>query len=138
MLLFVSHWMSDRTYKLSTSQLKSINQVLVVLSSVTPTVEPLQTTETETYQFSWSGRRVGSWLSRYHETMCEASEQRQALCDNKYLRTLQGSHHNWISSLSWYKPLKTIMVIIFNTVQRSFFGGAKELKEEGGQGSQKN
>ena len=48
MLLFVSHWMSDRTYKLSTSQLKSINQVLVVLSSVTPTVEPLQTLDSDT------------------------------------------------------------------------------------------
>ena len=31
------------------------------------TVEPLETTETETCQFSRSGRRVGSWMSRYHE-----------------------------------------------------------------------
>ena len=33
------------------------------------TVEPLETTETETEtcQFSRSGRRVGSWMSRYHE-----------------------------------------------------------------------
>ena len=31
------------------------------------TVEPLQTTETETCQFSRSGRRVGSWMNRYHE-----------------------------------------------------------------------
>ena len=31
------------------------------------TVEPLQTMETETCQFSRSGRRVGSWMSRYHE-----------------------------------------------------------------------
>ena len=31
------------------------------------TVEPLQATETETCQFSRSGQRVGSWMSRYHE-----------------------------------------------------------------------
>ena len=31
------------------------------------TVEPLQTTETETCQFSRSGRWVGSWMRRYHE-----------------------------------------------------------------------
>ena len=39
------------------------------------TVEPPQTTETETCQFSRSDRRVGSWMSRYHENyVCEASE----------------------------------------------------------------
>ena len=31
------------------------------------TVEPLETTESETCQFSRSGQRVGSWMSRYHE-----------------------------------------------------------------------
>ena len=34
------------------------------------TVEPLETTETETCQFPRSGRRFGSWMSRYHEKPC--------------------------------------------------------------------
>ena len=58
------------------------------------------------------------------------------------VRTQQGSQHKWISSLSGYKPLKTIMVNIFNTVKRAFFRGTKELKEEEGSeiflGSPKN
>ena len=63
--------------------------------------------------------------------------KRQALCDNKYSRTQLGSHHNSISSLSQYTPLKTITVNIFTwgcvVIQsRDPFQGSKGIEGEGG------